>query len=96
MFKGIDIKSKIKAVKPALVFYLTAAMIIYSGELMVPSDMCNPGFGILLLIILLPLLSSGLFIKNLIQDFTSDTIKLKAPTIFHFLVSFTLWIWIYT
>jgi hypothetical protein len=88
MFNQIDIKVFFRQAVPALLLYLGAALAIYLGGRIAPSDMCNPGLDILLffLLIILNLILSS---RSVGQDLTTK--RLKASTLVHLAVSIFVW-----
>lgn len=83
MLNEIKLKALFNGIGSTLLLYTIAAIIIYVGEKIALSDICNPGLGVLLFIFI-PVLSTMLFIKNLNKDI--DAKRLTASTIIHLIV----------
>ena len=84
MLKQAFIRTSFRRVIPTVILYLAIAILIYMGEKLVPTGMCTPGLGVMILIFL-PILSTFLLIISLDKDI--DAKRLTAPTVIHLVVT---------
>ena len=59
----MKISNKIKNLLKTLAYYFSIVVLVFVSNILVPGDMCNPGLGILI-IILAPFLTIVLIIRN--------------------------------
>ena len=60
----LDIKQELRKLRPTFIFYIIATIIISILYKLFPNGPCVPGFG-LLAIVVLPIISAFLFLKNI-------------------------------
>ncbi len=74
----------IKSISLTIIFYLSIGILIPFLNYSLPGDMCNPGFGFML-IVLLPFLSFILFVINFKKTYDGNKAN-KFSSIIHFAV----------
>jgi len=81
----IDFKNPtVKSISLTLLFYLSIGILFPLLNYLLPGDMCNPGFGFML-IVLLPFLSFILFLVNFKKTYDGNKAN-KFSSIIHFAV----------
>jgi Na+/melibiose symporter-like transporter len=89
MFQKLKQSGRLSNIFLAVLFYVVAALVIYFIEEWMPSQMCNPGLG-MLLFLLMPVVSSILFTRALIKDVSNDKVTFRGSTIIHFVFALAL------